>query len=245
MSTNTQEKSHEEHALQQTFDWLADRYLAQTHLVSGWQYRRWMDHVCRLVQPWHPQAIVDVGCGPGYLLAALHSAMPECALIGVDDSPRMLDHVPPSIVTRHQSWQDWNQTSSQSYDVVIMTFVLRDQVDSLATVRAMRHHIKPTGHLVILETHTPAGLPGWGFRLYFHHFMPWWADIRLTPDWPKTQGPSPYRRLSSSHHRWTQTESLREVLLQGGYGDITEHASAASVVELWTAQPDRRSAIKA
>lgn len=236
MSTHTQQEANRDQPLQETFDWLADRYLTQTRLVSRGRYRHWMDHVTRLIQAWQPRSLVDIGCGPGYLLDQLGSILPNCQLTGVDYSSRMLHNVPQNIKTQHQSAHAWAESTTQQFDVVVMTFFLRDQSRPLATIQQLSPRLHPRGHLLILETHSPQGLRGLGFNLYFHHIVPWWGATRLTRDWPSSQGSAPYRVLSASHRRWTRSEPLPQALSQSGYRDITRHTSAADVVELWTAQ---------
>lgn len=237
MATGIRQEPNMDGSLQDTFDWLADRYLTQTQQISLGRYRQWMNQVTRLVCGWQPHSIVDVGCGPGYLLDQIASTLPKCQLAGVDYSSRMLHHVPSNIRTYHQSLRVWAETTRQQFDVIMMTFFLRDQPDPLTAVKQLYKRLNPAGHLLILETHTPQGLRGVGFNIYFHHMLPWWGDARLTRDWPMEHGPSPYHVLSSSHRRWMQNEPLPEVLSRAGYHDITRHTSTSDVVALWTAQP--------
>ncbi|PSR21468.1 MAG: methyltransferase type 12 [Sulfobacillus acidophilus] len=224
-----------EDGLKETFDWMADRYHSQTVRVSQSRYPSWMNQVITLVQSWRPRSIADVGCGPGYLLQQLHQRFPDTAIKGVDYSSAMLRHIPAGISTECCPLLDWAKTSSERFDVVLLTFVLRDQPDPQTVLTVIKNRVAPHGHLVVLETQTPTGWRKWGFDLYFHAWLPWWASHVLTKDWTGPRHLAPYRRLADSHRAWMQARVLPNALVAADYADIRPHRPATDVVMLWSA----------
>ncbi|MCY0879901.1 MAG: methyltransferase domain-containing protein [Firmicutes bacterium] len=222
--------------LKETFDWMADRYLAQTELVSRGHYREWMDHVARLVMRFRPESVVDVGCGPGFLLSRLQRVLPGVTLLGVDYAPRMLAKVDASIPTELADLEEWAQHAGAHYDVILLTFVLRDQPDPSKALRALRQRLKPGGRVVVLETQTPAGWRQLGFDLYFHEWLPRWGQWALTKDWPSGGGMAPYSWLSHSHRAWMTAHPLPDAFYNNDYVDVKRHRPNTDVVMLWSAR---------
>ncbi len=229
-------RHYSEEDLRDTFDFMADRYVDQTVVVSRGHYPEWMNQVASLVKAWKPKSVADIGCGPGYLLRRLREAMPEADILGVDYSQKMLAQVPDDIPTAHEHLDDWADSEEKTYDALIMTFVLRDQPDPVQSLTKLQKRLAKNGHLVILETQTPDGWRHWGFNLYFHHWMPWWGRRVLAPDWHGAQDMAPYRWLSDSHRQWRESQSLPEVLRQLGYDGMESHRPPTDVVMLWSAR---------
>lgn len=223
--------------LKEMFDWLASRYVDQTMRVSRGMYLGWMDQIADIVRGWNPRSIVDIGCGPGHLLQILQKTLPESKLVGIDFSERMLAQVPGSIEKRCQGLSDWVASSDNTYDVLVMTFVLRDQPDPTRALAQIRPRVKPDGHLLILETQTPRGWRQQGFKLYFHHWLPWWGRHGLTQDWPGGRESEPYQWLSDTHRTWAESQPLPRVFEDSGYGCVERHRPDTDVVMLWSAQP--------
>jgi len=77
------------HEWLETFDGPgADRYEAHSRWLRG-MHRRAADRVAALTPP--GARVLDVGCGPGRLLAELAARRPDTALTGVDVSERMVE----------------------------------------------------------------------------------------------------------------------------------------------------------
>ena len=228
----------DDNGLRETFDFMASRYLPQTIRVSMGRYPGWMAHVAELVESYQPQSVVDVGCGPGYLLTLLREALPNADLVGVDYSPAMLDLVPAGIPTQEAALSDWALEGGRDFDVVVMTFVLRDQPQPDVVLEQVKRRLKSGGRLVVLETQTPRGFRATGFDLYFHRWMPWWGRTRLAPDWSGPADQHPYRWLSNSHRIWHETHMLPDAFGRAGYSRWQPHTDPDDMVMLWSAQRD-------
>lgn len=226
-------------ALQDTFDWLAPRYLHQTHRISWGRYAAWMNQLQSLVAQWHPRSLVDLGCGPGYLLHRLQREGRIPDLLGIDYAPAMLASVPAGIPTEQQSILTWcRNAQGRVFDVIVLSFVLRDQPDALDVLQAIKRRLADHGHVVVLETHTPKGARRAGFHTYFYRVLPWWGDHSLTADWPGPPERAPYRLLSESHRRWENGPDLRTRFALAGYPVVHRHTPETAVVGLWSAQLD-------
>ena len=226
----------DETGLHDTFDWMADRYVDQTVTVSRGRYPGWMIEVAEVVAQFNPKSIADVCCGPGYLLYRLQERMPEADLVGVDYSSRMLEKAPTSIRTEHRELMEWARQSDRRFDVIVMTFVLRDQPDPKAVLKALRGRLDGQGHLVVLETQTPKGWRKPGFHTYFHYWLPWWGERVLASDWPGPSKTAPYRWLSDSHRVWERKRLIPDAFDHLGYKEIKRYRPQSDVVMVWSAQ---------
>jgi demethylmenaquinone methyltransferase/2-methoxy-6-polyprenyl-1,4-benzoquinol methylase len=219
-----------------TFDWMADRYVEQTRAVSWGGYDRWLDHVADLAAQDHPEALVDLGSGPGLLLAKLRERLGAVRLVAVDLSGAVLDALSDPAVERHcASVAEFAADHPERFDAATATFVLRDVEDPVEFLRDAARLLRRGGRLVILETHRPVGPGGVGFDLYFHHWLPWWGRVRLARDWPEGWGPNPYAWLSASQRRWRHGADVPAWLERAGFERVVEHRRPDDVVMLLTA----------
>ncbi|MDA8192811.1 MAG: class I SAM-dependent methyltransferase [Thermaerobacter sp.] len=222
-------------SLADTFDWMADRYLAQTRRVSWGHYPQWMRHVAAVLCQQNPRTLVDIGSGPGALLRELIATLPDCRLSAVDPSLAMLKQVPARVERFPSTLEAWAPSHRERYDAAVMSFVLRDLTRPKEALLAAASVLHSGGQLVVLETHTPSGWRQWGFRPYFHGWLPWQGDRMLTRDWPGDPELAPYRRLSASHRQWHRGQQLPAWLNAAGFIHHTRHTRATDVVMLWSA----------
>ncbi|MBX5466115.1 MAG: class I SAM-dependent methyltransferase [Firmicutes bacterium] len=219
-----------------TFDWMAPRYERQTATVSWGRYRRWMARTAAVAAALNPTVLVDAGAGTGVLLRELARRLPQCRLVAVEPSSGMAEmagHAPG----------DWHRTTLEAYalahpaecEVLTTTFVLRDLADPVGYLRAAARVLRPGGHLVLLETHTPTGWRGIGFRAYFHGLLPLLGRLWLTRDWPFPNRIPPYRWLSESHRRWNPSD-LPEWLRRAGFAPPEAHSRPTEVILLLAAR---------
>lgn len=215
-----------------TFEWMADDYLIQTRRASLGMYPGWMRRVARRVLGANPDAVLDIGAGPGYLLGLLAAEAPRVRLTGVDLSHRALEKAPAGVKTHRAEFVRFAETRQEDFDVAVATFVLRDIHDKPAFLAAAHQVLKPRGHLLLMETHTPRGLAATGFRWYFHHVLPWYARRRWIPEWPEEWGPHPYQWLSETHRQWHRGEELPEWLSAAGFERIVTLSRPHEVIML-------------
>lgn len=105
-------------------------------------------------------AVLEVGCGNGYLLAVMRERFPNVHLTGVDYSPDMLELAQRrEISDAHVAREDVRKLTlpSDSFDVVVSERCIINLLDASAQVAALHelHRVlKPRGHLVLIEGFT-------------------------------------------------------------------------------------------
>jgi SAM-dependent methyltransferase len=104
--------------------------------------------VLRLIEAISPNNVLDVGCGPGALLAELHRMGIECH--GLETSPDALAigrelHCDSGVQLHDHPADDW----LGKFDLVTAFEVLEHIEQDVAALRQWREWIKPGGHLMI------------------------------------------------------------------------------------------------
>jgi len=67
--------------------------------ISRWPQFKFLRHlIVRELKRYHPAGVlVDVGCGPGYLIAVMSKSLPQLHLIGVDVAQEMIQQAASNI----------------------------------------------------------------------------------------------------------------------------------------------------
>jgi SAM-dependent methyltransferase len=117
----------------------------------------------------HPvQRLLDVGCGLGFFLRALHEAWPKAEALGVElvDAAASRAERPGVDVLR----QPWEQVElpTDSFDIVTLIHFLEHQTDPGADVERAAGLLREGGALVV---EVPR-LDGWGRRLFGRWYWP-------------------------------------------------------------------------
>ena len=146
---------------------------------------------------------LDVGCGTGRLLAALHHAWPGLRLTGIDLSAPYLDEARRLIgrtarVKLSEGAAEALPFEDASLDLVVSSFLLHElpkEVRSTA-IAEMARVVTPDGLIVIVDSIQKSDHPDWDglldlFPHYFHE--PYYADYvgRRLEDWYTAAGLSP------------------------------------------------------
>ncbi len=93
-------------------------------------------------------AVLDVGCGYGGTLQALHAAAPDWAVHGIDLDPTMIaagrGRLPAAVALSADDFFDW---SGGPYDLILMRDVLEHIVRPEAALERAARLLKPGGYL--------------------------------------------------------------------------------------------------
>lgn len=138
------------------FDELADRYLGLK--ARNRYYHEWLARWCRSLLP-AGRKVLDVGCGRGDLLAAVHPREGH----GLDLSPHMVEHARrdhPGQRFSATSIEDWQPDGS--YDAALCVNVLEYAWDVGAVLDKIHAALRDNGRLLV-TTGNPAWSPA--FRL--------------------------------------------------------------------------------
>ena len=128
--------------------------LARRYSIQAQAYRDYWAPVllpmgvrCLREIPFAPERVLEVGSGVGALLPVLHSTYPAALVIGVDRSPGMLA-LAPKVVPLALMDATHLAAASQTFDLVLMNFVLFHLVDPLAGLLEANRVLKPGGLVV-------------------------------------------------------------------------------------------------
>ena len=126
--------------------------------LEYWPYKKSLDRVVDIICSQAPKegSLVDLMCGPGYLLGNLAAQRKDLALLGVDIDQRFIDYSAekyPEIRFQVGDVLEWN--SKQLFDVVVCTGALHHlpyekQAQAVARMASM---VKPGGFCLISDAH--------------------------------------------------------------------------------------------
>jgi SAM-dependent methyltransferase len=103
--------------------------------------------------------VLDVGCGPGFLLADLRTRVGEHGtVVGLDESPRWVSHVERRI--EHEGWSNVHAHRERvplsgdvggPFDLVLMRWVLSFLPDRRAVLASLARTLAPGGVLAVID----------------------------------------------------------------------------------------------
>jgi demethylmenaquinone methyltransferase / 2-methoxy-6-polyprenyl-1,4-benzoquinol methylase len=144
-----------------------DRYAA---LLSFGQDPRWRRFLVSRVEAGPQSIVLDVATGTAAVARELVRRT-GCSVVGVDQSPEMLDvarrRVQLAAATKQirlvEASADNLPFEDRSFDALTFTYLLRYVEDPAATVRELARVVKPGGTIAMLEFGLPGGVsrPAW------------------------------------------------------------------------------------
>ncbi len=138
------------------YDWLAPAYATGQALLPMW--RRYTEAVLPSLPP--EGKVLEVGPGPGVLLAKISERVPFAA--GLDLSAGMLRQARRRLLAAGRPVQlsrgDVTRIpfASGAFDAVTLTFALSAVPDGMAAVREMARVLRPGGRLVLVDACYPS-----------------------------------------------------------------------------------------
>jgi trans-aconitate 2-methyltransferase len=122
-----------------------------------------------------PEAVIDLGCGPGNSTAVLAGLWPEARITGLDSSPEMLERARRAY-PRHQ-WvrgdvAEWASRNGADYDVVFSNAVMHWIGGHASLYPRLLSRVARGG---VLAIQVPANLDGGAHRLM--------KEIAASPPW--------------------------------------------------------------
>lgn len=118
--------------------------------IGQWR-RTWWERLAR-----HPDRILDAGCGPGFVAAALSDELPESVVVGVDIEPEavlvanLLAKQRPNL-SAHESSLEQLPSGLGAFDLIICRTTLEHVFDPKAALEQLLDALTPGGAL-FLET---------------------------------------------------------------------------------------------
>jgi demethylmenaquinone methyltransferase / 2-methoxy-6-polyprenyl-1,4-benzoquinol methylase len=145
--------------VQDIFASIAPRYDFLNHLLSFGQDIRWRSHAVRRMCFFKTFRCLDVATGTGDVALTVSRKYPQVYVTGIDFSPAMIALAQKkgqkSKYPSHVHFQHGDATCldfpDESFDVVIVSFGIRNIPDKNTALKEMTRVLVPGGQLMILE----------------------------------------------------------------------------------------------
>lgn len=131
-------------------------------IALSWPRER--EVVARLPVP-QDGALLDIGCGPGFLLERLGEMYPQAHLTGIDPSPTLLKSAAARLAGRfgdrlslHEGGFGYGSLAGGAFDLAMCRYVLQHMADPLQALTEVHAALRPGGYAAIVEV--DAGLIG-------------------------------------------------------------------------------------
>ncbi|HEX9030359.1 MAG TPA: demethylmenaquinone methyltransferase [Streptosporangiaceae bacterium] len=194
------------------FDAVAERYDLLNDVLSLGQDRRWRSVVARLVGARRGDLVLDLAAGTGTSSRAFTTAGARC--VACDFSLGMLTvgaRRPAGLVTFAAGDALALPFADETFDVVTISFGLRNVADPDAALAEMLRVTKPGGRLVICEfSHLPVGPLDAAYQRYLAAALPMVAR-RLS------RSAGAYAYLAESIRDWPAQAELAERVRSAGW----------------------------
>ena len=197
------------------FDAVADRYDLLNDVLSLGQDRRWRSAVARLVAAGPGDLVLDIAAGTGTSAKAFTRSGAQC--VACDFSLGMLS-VGASRWRGSVSFVASDALAlpftGQTFDVVTISFGLRNVADPDAALAEMLRVTKPGGRLVVCEfSHLPSRWLDGPYQRYLAAALPAIAS-RLS------RNPAAYAYLAESIKDWPGQDRLADRIANAGWSAV-------------------------
>jgi demethylmenaquinone methyltransferase/2-methoxy-6-polyprenyl-1,4-benzoquinol methylase len=195
------------------FDSVADSYDKTNDLLSFGQARLWRGKVARAVNAKAGEQILDIAAGTGTSSMAFLSE--GVRVVAADFSKGMLDVGKKKYPKLEFVFADAMKLpfKDQEFDVVTMSFGLRNVQDHKVALGEFLRVLKPGGRLVICEfSHVPGPL-GVLYRFYLKFFLP-----KISALFSKS--PEAYDYLADSIQAWPKQKDLAQDIANVGFSQV-------------------------
>jgi demethylmenaquinone methyltransferase/2-methoxy-6-polyprenyl-1,4-benzoquinol methylase len=192
------------------FDEVASAYDRTNDLLSFYQSRLWRRVLRSEVAPKAPMRILDIAAGTGTSSMALLAEGVE--VVAADFSKGMLAEGKKRYPQLEFVFADAMKLPFEdaSFDVVTMSFGLRNVADHKVALKEFFRVLKPTGRLVICEFSHVSGFLGRLYRWYLRNVLPVVAKL-------VSSNPQAYSYLSESIEAWPKQPELKDDISAAGF----------------------------
>jgi demethylmenaquinone methyltransferase/2-methoxy-6-polyprenyl-1,4-benzoquinol methylase len=192
------------------FDEVASAYDRTNDLLSFYQSRLWRRVLRSEVAPKAPMRILDIAAGTGTSSMALLAEGVE--VVAADFSKGMLAEGKKRYPQLEFVFADAMKLPFEdaSFDVVTMSFGLRNVADHKVALKEFFRVLKPSGRLVICEFSHVSGFLGRLYRWYLRNVLPVVAKL-------VSSNPQAYSYLSESIEAWPKQPELRDDISAAGF----------------------------
>lgn len=158
------------------FDRIAHRYDLLNRVLSAGIDTQWRRKAIKQAMESNPKLALDLATGTGDMAILLSQRAPECQIIGLDLSSKMLEIAQEKINKRglsdaiafQQGESENLPFADNSFDLITVAFGVRNFENTLQGLKECNRVLKTSGQLVVLEFSQPTVTP---FKqLYYSYF---------------------------------------------------------------------------
>lgn len=221
-------------AVNSMFARIAGRYDLANHLLSGGADFWWRQRLVRAVHDAHPTDILDLATGSGDVAFALADGLPaQVRLTGMDFCQPMLDEA----VKKRDRSHRWGGIAfrqgdgmalplpDRSFDVVTISFGLRNMADRHKSLVEMRRVLRPGGRLFVLEFSQPHIWFRPFYYAYLKFILPLIAGL-VTGD------RSAYEYLGGSIEQFPGRAAMTDEIRRAGFKSVSATPLTFGIVAL-------------
>lgn len=194
------------------FDEVAHAYDKTNDLLSFGQSHYWRFRLKRAVRPQAGQKILDIAAGTGTSSMAL--LVPGVKIVAADFSKGMLAEGRKRYPELEFVFADAMKLPFQDaeFDVVTMSFGLRNVSDRKVALKEFYRVLKPGGRVVICEFSHVGGILGPLYRWYLKNLLPKISKLM-------SKNPAAYDYLSESIMAWPKQPELKKDIEEAGFSN--------------------------
>ena len=219
------------------FDNIAPTYDTLNHRLSWDIDRGWRKKAIRQLEPFKPQAVLDIATGTGdFAILAAQMLRPK-QLIGADISEGMMAVGAEKVAKLGLqdvisfAKEDCLALSypDESFDAVTAAFGIRNFADLDKGLSEMCRVLRKGGHLSIVELTTPVSFPMKQlFHIYSHTVLPAYGRII-------SRDQSAYTYLTKTIEAFPQGERMVDILGQAGFQESTSRRLTFGICTMYFA----------
>lgn len=235
-SVTTQQPAPDVNSVGRLFDCIAPTYNILNHILSLGQDFYWRRKLVDCIDKTYELRVLDLATGTGDLLISLLRRNPNIVeAIGLDISENMLNLCRKKIIkyglNKRANLIHANANSCPfadgSFDVITMSFGIRNTPNPSKTLGEIRRLLKPGGKVMILEFSMPSNRIFKSlYLLYLRRFVPLLGRIISGDD-------HAYKYLNTSIEHFVNVNSFRYLMLKAGFSDIHVTELTLSLVCLY------------
>jgi demethylmenaquinone methyltransferase/2-methoxy-6-polyprenyl-1,4-benzoquinol methylase len=204
------------------FDRIAYRYDLLNHLLSLNRDKSWRNRMRKLIPEKSSLEILDLATGTADQLLSIHDSGKVSFGVGIDMAGEMLAFGQKKILERGcvdklflvRSDADMIPFADNSFDLVTISFGIRNLLDVSAGLIEMYRVLKPGGRALILEFSLPRNsLLRWWYLIYFRHILPKLGDL-ISGD------SQAYRYLNQTVETFPYGEAFCQLMVTAGFNQV-------------------------
>jgi demethylmenaquinone methyltransferase / 2-methoxy-6-polyprenyl-1,4-benzoquinol methylase len=211
------------------FDTVSTHYDRTNAVLSVGNAALWRRATTRAINPQPGERILDIAAGTGTSSVALTRTGAE--VVAADFSPGMIEvgrsrHAENPLLEFVQADATALPFDDNEFDVVTISFGLRNVVEPRTALAEFYRVTKPGGRVVICEFSTPPLAPiRVGYFAYLNHVMP--TVVKLA-----SSNAEAYDYLGESIAAWPNQKTLSGWLRSAGYTDVAYRNLTFGIVAL-------------